>query len=241
MPPLHIWGTSVHIQLILFSYYIELLYIGVFLLSNIGLHWVRKAQIGRALIRMAFTETHLTFKLLSPVFMLALFSLILHHHVIIMTPQTTIIISIESCLCCLCPPSSSWVLSLFLMDVSLFEVVEGSIQMTTCFISLSSLQESTMAEEFHRSSAAEISVTSNGDLDQSPETVFQRVRESLETASLKTISLDNVSSLGFLDQNLHKSSQSFSWRCVCKDNNNSTPCNDVCGFKALSITLTLEF
>ncbi|XP_034744398.1 arfaptin-1 isoform X1 [Etheostoma cragini] len=31
-----------------------------------------------------------------------------------------------------------------------------------------------MTEESHRSSAAEISVTSNGDLDQSPETVFQR-------------------------------------------------------------------
>ncbi|XP_010727797.2 arfaptin-1 isoform X3 [Larimichthys crocea] len=31
-----------------------------------------------------------------------------------------------------------------------------------------------MAEESHRSSAAEIPVTSNGDLDQSPETVFQR-------------------------------------------------------------------
>ncbi|XP_053273895.1 arfaptin-1 isoform X2 [Pleuronectes platessa] len=35
-------------------------------------------------------------------------------------------------------------------------------------------KESTMAEESHRSSAAEIPVTSNGDLDQSPETVFQR-------------------------------------------------------------------
>ncbi|XP_075890024.1 arfaptin-1 isoform X5 [Nelusetta ayraudi] len=35
-------------------------------------------------------------------------------------------------------------------------------------------QESTMAEETHRSSAAEISVTSNGDLDQSPDSVFQR-------------------------------------------------------------------
>ncbi|XP_024115476.1 arfaptin-1 isoform X3 [Oryzias melastigma] len=32
----------------------------------------------------------------------------------------------------------------------------------------------TMAEGLHRSSAAEIPVTSNGDLDQSPETVFQR-------------------------------------------------------------------
>ncbi|XP_008295209.1 arfaptin-1 isoform X1 [Stegastes partitus] len=35
-------------------------------------------------------------------------------------------------------------------------------------------KESTMAEDSHRSSAAEIPVTSNGDLDQSPETVFQR-------------------------------------------------------------------
>ncbi|XP_045904168.1 arfaptin-1 isoform X3 [Micropterus dolomieu] len=35
-------------------------------------------------------------------------------------------------------------------------------------------EEGTMAEESHRSSAAEIPVTSNGDLDQGPETVFQR-------------------------------------------------------------------
>ncbi|XP_068583002.1 arfaptin-1 isoform X2 [Cebidichthys violaceus] len=35
-------------------------------------------------------------------------------------------------------------------------------------------KEGTMTEESHRSSAAEIPVTSNGDLDQSPETVFQR-------------------------------------------------------------------
>ncbi|XP_034388231.1 arfaptin-1 isoform X1 [Cyclopterus lumpus] len=35
-------------------------------------------------------------------------------------------------------------------------------------------KEATMTEESHRSSAAEIPVTSNGDLDQSPETVFQR-------------------------------------------------------------------
>ncbi|XP_075947599.1 arfaptin-1 isoform X3 [Anarhichas minor] len=34
--------------------------------------------------------------------------------------------------------------------------------------------EATMTEESHRSSAAEIPVTSNGDLDQSPETLFQR-------------------------------------------------------------------
>uniref|UniRef100_A0A8C9X8T3 ADP-ribosylation factor interacting protein 1 (arfaptin 1) n=3 Tax=Sander lucioperca TaxID=283035 RepID=A0A8C9X8T3_SANLU len=35
-------------------------------------------------------------------------------------------------------------------------------------------KQSTMTEESHRSSAAEIPVTSNGELDQSPETVFQR-------------------------------------------------------------------
>ncbi|XP_028258161.1 arfaptin-1 isoform X1 [Parambassis ranga] len=35
-------------------------------------------------------------------------------------------------------------------------------------------KESTMAEESHRSPAAEIPVTSNGDLDQSPDSVFQR-------------------------------------------------------------------
>ncbi|XP_029986846.1 arfaptin-1 isoform X3 [Sphaeramia orbicularis] len=34
--------------------------------------------------------------------------------------------------------------------------------------------DSTMAEDSHRGSAAEIPVTSNGDLDQSPDTVFQR-------------------------------------------------------------------
>ncbi|KAM4585199.1 arfaptin-1 isoform 2-T3 [Odontesthes bonariensis] len=38
----------------------------------------------------------------------------------------------------------------------------------------SDAKESTMAEESQRSSAAEIPVTSNGDLEQSPETVFQR-------------------------------------------------------------------
>ncbi|XP_070683840.1 arfaptin-1 isoform X1 [Pempheris klunzingeri] len=36
------------------------------------------------------------------------------------------------------------------------------------------IKDSTMAEESHRSTAAEIPVTNNGDLDQSPETVFQR-------------------------------------------------------------------
>ncbi|XP_040003359.1 arfaptin-1 isoform X2 [Xiphias gladius] len=35
-------------------------------------------------------------------------------------------------------------------------------------------KDSTMAEESHRTSAAEIPVTSNGELDQNPETVFQR-------------------------------------------------------------------
>ncbi|KAM3623478.1 uncharacterized protein V6R79_011714 [Siganus canaliculatus] len=35
-------------------------------------------------------------------------------------------------------------------------------------------KDDTMAEEPHRSSAAEIAVTSNGDLDQNPEAVFQR-------------------------------------------------------------------
>ncbi|XP_072240902.1 arfaptin-1 isoform X2 [Leuresthes tenuis] len=40
--------------------------------------------------------------------------------------------------------------------------------------SRSETKESTMAEESQRSSAAEIPVTSNGDLEQSPETVFQR-------------------------------------------------------------------
>nr|XP_020469993.1 arfaptin-1 isoform X1 [Monopterus albus] len=40
--------------------------------------------------------------------------------------------------------------------------------------SLIEAKESTMAEESHRSSAAEIPVTSNGELDQSPETVYQR-------------------------------------------------------------------
>lgn len=36
-----------------------------------------------------------------------------------------------------------------------------------------------MAEESHRSTAAEIPVTSNGELEQSPESVFSRVRDEL--------------------------------------------------------------
>ncbi|XP_040041647.2 arfaptin-1 isoform X3 [Gasterosteus aculeatus] len=41
-------------------------------------------------------------------------------------------------------------------------------------LATSARPESTMTEESHRSSAAEIPVTSNGDLDQSPEATFQR-------------------------------------------------------------------
>lgn len=37
-----------------------------------------------------------------------------------------------------------------------------------------------MAEETHRSAAAEIPVTSNGDLDDIAETVFQRVKACLK-------------------------------------------------------------
>ncbi|KAM9769573.1 arfaptin-1 isoform 2-T3 [Menidia menidia] len=49
----------------------------------------------------------------------------------------------------------------------------------------SETQESTMAEESQRSSAAEIPVTSNGDLDQSPETVFQRDPHSTTPGPIK--------------------------------------------------------
>lgn len=73
------------------------------------------------------------------------------------------------------------------------------------------LQESTMAEESHRSSAAEISVTTNGDLDQSPETVFQMVwglfRDSwglLVSTVLHIIVFDSVSLLA---------SQTKPWKC----------------------------
>lgn len=45
-------------------------------------------------------------------------------------------------------------------------------------------QEDAMAEESQRSSAAEIAVTSNGDLDQSPEDVFCRVRPRTTTAAM---------------------------------------------------------
>lgn len=58
-------------------------------------------------------------------------------------------------------------------------------------MSPSSLQESTMAEASLRSSAAELSVTSNGDLDQSPQTVFQRVRVCSET-------LENCNTQGYM-------------------------------------------
>lgn len=45
-----------------------------------------------------------------------------------------------------------------------------------------------MAEESHRSTAAEIPVTSNGDLDQSPEMVFQRVRACSDTSENSIVS-----------------------------------------------------
>ncbi|KAM8842989.1 arfaptin-1 isoform 1-T1 [Synchiropus picturatus] len=47
-----------------------------------------------------------------------------------------------------------------------------------------SKEEITMAEEFHRSSAAEIPVTSNGDLEQNPESVFKRDSYSGAPAAL---------------------------------------------------------
>ncbi|XP_053713218.1 arfaptin-1 isoform X3 [Synchiropus splendidus] len=47
-----------------------------------------------------------------------------------------------------------------------------------------SKEEITMAEEFHRSSAAEIPVTSNGDLEQNPESVFNRESYSGAPAAL---------------------------------------------------------
>ncbi|XP_038162063.1 arfaptin-1 isoform X1 [Cyprinodon tularosa] len=50
--------------------------------------------------------------------------------------------------------------------------------------SLSETKESTMADS-HRGSAAEIPVTSNGDLDQSPERVFQRDSHSTNPGAMK--------------------------------------------------------
>ncbi|XP_029006832.1 arfaptin-1 isoform X2 [Betta splendens] len=52
-------------------------------------------------------------------------------------------------------------------------------------------KESTMAEESHRCSAAEIPVTTNGDLDQSPETVFKR--DSYSPSSHRAINLSESS------------------------------------------------
>ncbi|XP_029006850.1 arfaptin-1 isoform X4 [Betta splendens] len=53
-------------------------------------------------------------------------------------------------------------------------------------------KESTMAEESHRCSAAEIPVTTNGDLDQSPETVFKR-QDSYSPSSHRAINLSESS------------------------------------------------
>ncbi|XP_047435004.1 arfaptin-1 isoform X2 [Mugil cephalus] len=55
----------------------------------------------------------------------------------------------------------------------------------------SETKENTMAEESHRSSAAEIPVTSNGDVDQSPDAVFKRDPVALN------LSESHVSSINF--------------------------------------------
>lgn len=70
-----------------------------------------------------------------------------------------------------------------------------------------------MTEESHRSSAAEIPVTSNGDLDQSPETVFVRVRarsETFENSIFQNyiIVSDSVFT-GFKNKTLNRSSKPF--------------------------------
>ncbi|KAM4595066.1 arfaptin-1 [Fundulus diaphanus] len=61
--------------------------------------------------------------------------------------------------------------------------------------SLSEAKESTMADS-HRGSAAEIPVTSNGDLDQSPERVFQRDSHSTNAGAM-TVSDSSVTTSNF--------------------------------------------
>ncbi|XP_017263273.1 arfaptin-1 isoform X1 [Kryptolebias marmoratus] len=62
--------------------------------------------------------------------------------------------------------------------------------------SCSETKESTMAEDSHRSSAAEIPVTSNGDLDPSPEKVLQRECQASNPGAL-TLSEPGVTSSSF--------------------------------------------
>ncbi|KAG7484993.1 arfaptin-1 isoform X1 [Solea senegalensis] len=70
-------------------------------------------------------------------------------------------------------------------------------------------KESTMADS-HRSSAAEIPVTSNGDLDQSPETVFQRDYPSgLGALNLSDTSNFSPTSEGIIESGAYKGSASL--------------------------------
>ncbi|KAI3353370.1 hypothetical protein L3Q82_019904 [Scortum barcoo] len=70
-------------------------------------------------------------------------------------------------------------------------------------------KESTMAEESHRSTAAEIPVTSNGDLDQSPETVFKR--DSYPSGPESRITSSNFASTteGIIESGPYKGSASL--------------------------------
>lgn len=72
-----------------------------------------------------------------------------------------------------------------------------------------------MAEESHRSSAAEIPVTSNGDLDQSPETVFQRVRVYLENSISQNYIIEQVLEVLELNDDIFNINITCYDICVC--------------------------
>ncbi|MEQ2219981.1 hypothetical protein ILYODFUR_000658, partial [Ilyodon furcidens] len=80
--------------------------------------------------------------------------------------------------------------------------------------SLSEIKESTMADS-HRGSAAEIPVTSNGDLDQSPERVFQRDSHSSNPGAMNvsdsSVTTSNFASTaeGIIESGPYKGSASL--------------------------------
>ncbi|XP_012729344.2 arfaptin-1 isoform X2 [Fundulus heteroclitus] len=88
--------------------------------------------------------------------------------------------------------------------------------------SLSEAKESTMVDS-HRGSAAEIPVTSNGDLDQSPERVFQRDSHSTNpgamTVSDSSVTTSNFASTaeGIIESGPHQGAQLSSGAVVLSD------------------------
>ncbi|XP_047435003.1 arfaptin-1 isoform X1 [Mugil cephalus] len=74
----------------------------------------------------------------------------------------------------------------------------------------SETKENTMAEESHRSSAAEIPVTSNGDVDQSPDAVFKRDPVALNLSESHVSSINFASTTeGIIESGPYKGSASL--------------------------------